>query len=80
MELTFEVINAAVTSMNSHVARRIAKDCAAHDPDVFIIFMGNNEVVGPYGPPTLPSSALFEQRLYQRLHHSQEGKPNRTTD
>jgi tetratricopeptide (TPR) repeat protein len=58
---SFEVINAAVTAMNSHVARRIAKDCAAHDPDLFIVFMGNNEVVGPYGPPTLPGS-LYSSR------------------
>ena len=54
-ETFFEVVNAAVTSMNSHVARRIARDCVTHKPDVFIIFMGNNEVVGPYGPPTLPA-------------------------
>jgi len=58
---SFEVINAAVTSMNSHVARRIAKDCAAHGPDIFIIYMGNNEVVGPYGPPALPA-ILYSSR------------------
>jgi tetratricopeptide (TPR) repeat protein len=51
----YEVINAAVTAMNSHVVRRIARDCLARDPDLFIVYMGNNEVVGPYGPPTLPS-------------------------
>jgi len=53
--IAFEVLNVAVTSMNSFVARRIARDCAAHQPDAFIVFMGNNEVVGPYGPPTLPT-------------------------
>lgn len=53
--VSFKVINAAVTSMNSHVARRIARDTVAHQPDLFIVFMGNNEVVGPYGPPTLPA-------------------------
>ncbi len=60
---SFEVINAAVTAMNSHVARRIAKDCAAHEPDLFILFMGNNEVVGPYGPPTLPASLYSSRRF-----------------
>ena len=55
-QMRFEVINAAVTSMNSHVARRIARDCADHDPDLFIVYMGNNEVVGPYGPPTMPGA------------------------
>ena len=53
---SFEVVNAAVTAMNSHVVRRIAHDCAEHDPDVFIVYMGNNEVVGPYGPAALPGA------------------------
>ncbi len=53
---SFEVVNAAVTAMNSHVVRHIAHDCAEHDPDVFIVYMGNNEVVGPYGPAALPSA------------------------
>ncbi len=60
---TFEVVNAAVTAMNSHVARRIAQDCVAQRPDLFIVFMGNNEVVGPYGPPTLPGSLYASRRF-----------------
>jgi tetratricopeptide (TPR) repeat protein len=60
---SFEVINAAVTAMNSHVARRIARDCARHQPDLFIVWMGNNEVVGPYGPPTLPASLYSSGRF-----------------
>lgn len=58
---TFQVVNAAITSMNSLVARSIAKDCMRHDPDLFILYMGNNEVVGPYGPPTL-SKALYKHK------------------
>ncbi|MCX5675128.1 MAG: tetratricopeptide repeat protein [Planctomycetota bacterium] len=49
----FEVVNAAMTAVNSHVVRQIAKDCAAHEPDLFIIYMGNNEVIGPFGPGTV---------------------------
>jgi tetratricopeptide (TPR) repeat protein len=60
---TFEVINAAVTAMNSFVARRIARDCAVHGADLFIVYMGNNEVVGPYGPPTLPPG-LYRSRAF----------------
>ena len=60
---SFEVVNAAVTAMNSHVARRIAQDCVAQRPDLFIVFMGNNEVVGPYGPPTLPKSLYASRRF-----------------
>jgi tetratricopeptide (TPR) repeat protein len=51
-EANFEVVNAAMTAVNSHVVRVIARDCAAHEPDLFIVYMGNNEVVGPYGPGT----------------------------
>jgi tetratricopeptide (TPR) repeat protein len=49
----FEVINAAMTAINSHVVRRIASDCAPLQPDLFVVYLGNNEVVGPYGPGTV---------------------------
>lgn len=63
-DIRFEVYNAAMTAINSHVVREIAKDCANHQPDLFIIYMGNNEVVGPYGPGTVltdtpPSLAMI---------------------
>jgi tetratricopeptide (TPR) repeat protein len=51
--MSFEVINMAVTAINSHVVLEIAKDCAGYDPDLFIVYMGNNEVVGPYGAGTV---------------------------
>ena len=50
---TFEVLNAAMTAINSHVVRIIASDCLALDPDLLVIYLGNNEVVGPYGPGTV---------------------------
>jgi tetratricopeptide (TPR) repeat protein len=52
-DVKFEVVNAAMTAINSHVSLEIARDCAAHQPDLFIVYMGNNEVVGPYGPGTV---------------------------
>lgn len=45
-----EVVNAAVTAINSHVVRAIAEDCAELQPDLFIVYEGNNEVIGPFGP------------------------------
>jgi tetratricopeptide (TPR) repeat protein len=60
---SFEVVNAAMTAMNSHVVRRIARDCARHQPDLFLVWMGNNEVVGPYGPPTLPKTLYASRRF-----------------
>ena len=54
----FEVINAAMTAINSHVVRDIADEIVEHDPDLLIVYMGNNEVVGPYGAanPLIPLS------------------------
>lgn len=48
-----EVINAAVTAINSHVIREIAKDCAGKGGDYWLVYMGNNEVVGPFGAGTV---------------------------
>ena len=45
----FEIINAAMTAINSHAVLPISKDCSDYEPDLFILYMGNNEVVGPYG-------------------------------
>ena len=52
-EVNFEIINTAMTAINSHVVLKIAKDCARHDPDLFIVYLGNNEVTGPYGAGTV---------------------------
>ena len=49
----FEVVNVAVTAINSHVIRQIARDCADREGDLWILYMGNNEVVGPYGAGTV---------------------------
>jgi tetratricopeptide (TPR) repeat protein len=46
----FEVVNTGMAAINSHVVLPIAEDCAGHQPDLFVVYMGNNEVVGPYGP------------------------------
>jgi tetratricopeptide (TPR) repeat protein len=49
----FEVINAGITAINSHVIRDIARDLAPRQGDIWIIYMGNNEVVGPFGAGTV---------------------------
>jgi tetratricopeptide (TPR) repeat protein len=49
----FEVINAAMTAINSHAVLEIARDCSRFQPDLFIVYMGNNEVIGPFGPGTV---------------------------
>jgi tetratricopeptide (TPR) repeat protein len=54
----FEVVTLAMAAINSHVVLEIAHDCARYEPDFFVVYMGNNEVVGPYGPGTVLTSAL----------------------
>ncbi|MBN1403093.1 MAG: hypothetical protein JW942_01320 [Opitutales bacterium] len=49
-EIRFTVVNAAITAINSNVVKRIADDCADLEPDLYIVYEGNNEVIGPYGP------------------------------
>jgi len=49
----FAVINAAITATNSHVVLPVARDCSRLESDLFIIYLGNNEVVGPYGAGTI---------------------------
>jgi len=53
----FEVLNAAMMGMSSHVMLPVARDCARHNPDIFIIYAGNNEVIGFWSPCTAPAWA-----------------------
>jgi tetratricopeptide (TPR) repeat protein len=46
----FEVIDTGIVAVNSHVIYQIAREMADFEPDLFLVYMGNNEVVGPYGP------------------------------
>ena len=56
-QMNFEVVNTGSVAINSHVLLPIAKGLAKQRPDVFIIYSGNNEVVGPYGPGTALTSS-----------------------
>src|ERR1043166_807764 len=49
----FEVVPAAVTALNSHALVPLAEECVGHDGDIWVIYMGNNEVVGPFGAGTV---------------------------
>ena len=65
----FEVVNGAITAINSYAVLEIARDCAARQPDLFVVYMGNNEVIGPYGPGTVfhrwsPSLSVIRASLW----------------
>jgi tetratricopeptide (TPR) repeat protein len=46
----FEVVNAAMRGINSHVVLPIARECARREPDLFLVYLGNNEAVGLHSP------------------------------
>jgi len=52
-ERKFEIINTGVTAIDSHVILPIARECARHEGDLWIVYMGNNEMVGPFGAATV---------------------------
>ncbi len=74
-----EVINAAISAVNSHVMLPVAKACLEYDPDFLVVYMGNNEVAGPFGAGSLYtgfgdnlsflrlSNSLKSLRLYQMM-------------
>jgi len=49
----FEVVCVAITAINSHVILPVARDCAKRDGDLWVVYMGNNEMVGPFGAGTV---------------------------
>jgi len=49
----FELVNASITAINSHVLLPMVEDLAQYQPDLFVIYTGNTEVVGPFGPGTV---------------------------
>jgi len=52
-KINFEVITVAMPAINSHAVLKIAEECAGHQSDLFVVYLGNNEVIGPYGPGTI---------------------------
>lgn len=73
----FEIVNTAITAINSHAVVEIARDCARHQPDLFLVYLGNNEVVGPFGPGTIftsPVTTLPLIRLAIRLKATRLGQ------
>jgi hypothetical protein len=42
-----------MTAINSHVIRLIARDCAPREGDFWLVYAGNNEVIGPFGAGTV---------------------------
>ena len=62
-----ELINAAMRGVNSHIILPVARDCARLEPDLFIVYMGNNEVVGLHAPGPRSGGLTRHLRLLRAL-------------
>ncbi|MCH1579870.1 MAG: hypothetical protein L7S55_04125, partial [Luminiphilus sp.] len=66
-ERRVEVVNTAMTAINSHVVYAAAKSFPQDVADFAIVLMGNNEVIGPYGPGTFQQDFLSNIELIRTL-------------
>ena len=67
-DTAFEVVCVAMTAINSHALLPIARECAKQRGDLWVVYMGNNEMVGPFGAATVfgakaPPGWLVQLRL-----------------
>jgi tetratricopeptide (TPR) repeat protein len=67
----FEVINTGAVAVNSHVVLPVVRECGDFDGDLYIVYLGNNEVVGPYGAGSVfrnsgSSLSLIRAGIYVR--------------
>ena len=72
-----EVVNLGITAINSHVILPIARECATRQGDAWIVYMGNNEMVGPFGAATIfgtRAPPLPAVRLYLALQKTRLGQ------
>jgi tetratricopeptide (TPR) repeat protein len=73
----FEVINVSITAINSHAILPIARECARHEGDFWIIYMGNNEMVGPFGAASVfgaQAPPVWAVRLSLALQETRVGQ------
>lgn len=61
-----EVINAAMMGIDSYVLLKIARECAQYEPDLFIIYTGNNELIGLHAPMA-GESEIWANRTLARV-------------
>ena len=83
-----------MTAINSHTILPIARECARLEGDLWMIYMGNNEMIGPFGAGTVfgakapglgfvrTSLALKKTRLGQLMANvvSRLGSKSKTPD
>ncbi len=54
-----EIVNTAIMGINSYAILPIVGECSGRQPDVFVVYMGNNEAVGFGAPgPEFPAAPM----------------------
>ena len=67
-EVNFEVYNTAFMGLNSHIMRAQALQYAQLlEPDLFLIYMGNNEFLGPFSPVPEKAAPLQPGEKYRPM-------------
>ncbi len=72
-----EVINTAMTALNSYAMREAARASQRLGADFWVIYAGNNEVIGPFGPASTAGGrlpTLLTTRLGLRLRQTAVGQ------
>jgi len=64
-DIHFEIINTGMVAISSWIVLQFVKEMVKYQPDLFIFYCGNNEIVGPYGPGTVFAS--FGSRNFVKL-------------
>jgi tetratricopeptide (TPR) repeat protein len=70
-ERPMQSANFTSVGINSHVLRVFAREAAKLGPDAVVVYAGNNEAIGPYGPASvwgrqMPSTLLAQAGLAVR--------------
>lgn len=76
-ERNWEVLNLAFTACNSHVAAEVVRQSAPYALDGIVVMLGNNEVIGPFGPGTSLTDRLpaaWQRSLLLQLRKSKSGQ------
>ena len=53
-----DVYDLGIVAVNSHAILETAREAARLEPDLFVVYAGNNEVVGPFGPGSANLAAM----------------------
>ncbi len=73
----FEVVSTAMTAINSHAVRKIAEECTQYPAQAWVVYMGNNEMAGPFGANTIfgaQAPPVAAVRAYLRLQETRTGQ------